>query len=354
MKQPILGLVGTGVMVLLALGFMKLFSFAFFMGWVAYVLTCMVPVELTVCVLWQSRASAAIEKLGQPAKGILLTLFVVVTGSLIAAIAFYTVGGGYAPPSPILNLYVISIVCFAFFALFVLKGWPFTLIPNRFASGVAFLTGLHVVGYVLFRVFFNFGFMAGAPVYVPSLDPHGLFNAWVAVTFYVAVVAAIFIALSFDLWPLTKAPKLLSPRTLPFVWGAAGLVTAFALLEGLVNVLKVDVVVVMVRILIAFVFGTIIVLIVFQGSLFAKAKQPLKGILNVLAAVVAGGGLSIVYVHLATVMAGMPLAGGAPQYVLEIWLASALLAVTFPFLSGLAGLFEYWPLVRPPSVAPGK
>ncbi len=354
MKQPILGLVGTVLMVLVALGFIKLFSFAFFMGWVAYVLTCMVPVELMVCVLWQSRASEAIEKLGQPAKGIFLTLFVAVTGALIAAIAFYTVGGGYTPPSPILNLYVISIVCFAFFALFVLKGWPFTLISNRFASGVAFLAGLHIVGYLLFRVFFNFEVMAGAPVYVAALDPHGLFNAWAAITFYVAMVAAIFIALSFDLWPLTKAPNLLAPRTLPFVWGAAAVVTAFALLVGFVNVLKVDVVVVMVRVLIAFVFGTIIVLIVFQGSLFAKVSQPLKGILNVLAAAVAGGGLSIAYAYLSTAMAGMPLATGAPQYLLELWLASALLAVTFPFLSGLAGLFEYWPLVRATHASPGK
>lgn len=354
MKQPILGLLGTGLMVVVALAFIKLFSFAFFMNWVGYVLTCMVPVELMVCVLWQSKASASIEKLGQPGKGLLLTLFVAVTGMIIAVAAFYTVGGGFGPPTPILNLYVISIVCFAFFALFVLGGWPFTLIPNRFFSGIAFLAGLYVVGYGLFRLFFNFGFLAGAPFYSPAMDPHGLLNAWVAETFYVAVVAAIFIALSFDLWPLTSKPKLMSPKVLPLVWGAAALVTALALLAGFVEGLKLDVVVVMVRVLIAFVFGAIIVLTVFQGSLFANVKQPLKGVLNVLAAAVAGGALSLVYVHLSPLLSGMTLSGGAPQYVLEVWLASALLAVTFPFLSGLAGLFEFWPLLRTPHDARGK
>ena len=354
MKQPALGLFGTGFMVLVALAFIKLFSFPFFMDWVAYVLTCMVPVELMVCVLWQSKASESIEKLGQPGKGILLTLFVAVVGSVIAAAALYTVGGGMTPPTPILNLYVISIVCFAFFVLFVLKGWPFTLIPNRFISGLTFLAGLHAIGYGLFRLFFNFGFMSAAPFYSPALAPHGMFNAWVALTFYVAVVAAIMIALSFDLWPLTSNPKLMSPRTLPFVWGAAALVTALALFAAFVNGLKLDVVVVMVRLLIAFVFGTIIVLIVFQGSLFAGVKQPLKGVLNVLTAAVAGGGLSIVYVYVSPLLCGMKLPGGAPQYVQEVWLASALLAVTFPFLSGLAGLFDFWPLLRTHGDAQGK
>ena len=40
------------------------------------------------------------------------------------------------------------------------------------------------------------------------------------------------------------------------------------------------------------------------------------------------------------------LAYGAPTYDLEIWLASALLGVTFPFLIFYAEFFKYWPLRR--------
>jgi hypothetical protein len=37
---------------------------------------------------------------------------------------------------------------------------------------------------------------------------------------------------------------------------------------------------------------------------------------------------------------------GPPAYETEIWLASALLAVTFPFLVAYADFFTMWPLQR--------
>ena len=37
---------------------------------------------------------------------------------------------------------------------------------------------------------------------------------------------------------------------------------------------------------------------------------------------------------------------GPPAYQSEIWLASALLAVTFPFLVAYADFFTMWPLQR--------
>ena len=46
-----------------------------------------------------------------------------------------------------------------------------------------------------------------------------------------------------------------------------------------------------------------------------------------------------------------PLAAGPPAYDLEVWLANALLSVTFPFLIYYAVFFGYWPLVRPPRTA---
>jgi hypothetical protein len=38
------------------------------------------------------------------------------------------------------------------------------------------------------------------------------------------------------------------------------------------------------------------------------------------------------------------LPSGPPTYDQEIWLASALLAVTFPFLIFFAEFFKFWPL----------
>ena len=41
-----------------------------------------------------------------------------------------------------------------------------------------------------------------------------------------------------------------------------------------------------------------------------------------------------------------PMESGPPAYDYEIWIANALLSVTFPFLIFLAAYFAYWPLAR--------
>jgi hypothetical protein len=63
------------------------------------------------------------------------------------------------------------------------------------------------------------------------------------------------------------------------------------------------------------------------------------------AAAVIGVGLARLFAALAPMISG-PVQSGPPGYTFEIWLASALLAVTFPFLIIFADLFDFWPLRR--------
>ena len=56
-------------------------------------------------------------------------------------------------------------------------------------------------------MFFDYGFMQGAPVYVAAQDPKGLFPAWHALVFYLSCLAAMFLMINFDLWPLTKSGR---------------------------------------------------------------------------------------------------------------------------------------------------
>jgi hypothetical protein len=109
--------------------------------------------------------------------------------------------------------------------------------------------------------------------------------------------------------------------------------------------MKMDVVSFMVRVPIPFVFGTIIVLNMMHGSLFGKLAQPLKGVLNVIASAAIGTVLAEIYAALAPLVTGK-VNPGPPAYDFEIWLASALLAVTFPFLILHAEFFKMWPLHR--------
>ena len=94
------------------------------------------------------------------------------------------------------------------------------------------------------------------------------------------------------------------------------------------------------------IFGSIVVLNMLQNSLAAKLTQPVKGIVNVLLIAVIGTGLARLYEALMPMVTGK-LAYGAPTYDFEIWLASALLSTTFPFLMFYAAFFGYWPLAKP-------
>jgi len=112
-----------------------------------------------------------------------------------------------------------------------------------------------------------------------------------------------------------------------------------------VNVMKMDPVAFMVTVPIPFIFGTIFMLNMLQGSVFAKLTQPLKGVLNTVAAAVLGSLFALMYRAVASTVTGK-LDAGPPAYQTEIWLASALLAVTFPFLVAYADFFTMWPLQR--------
>jgi hypothetical protein len=116
-----------------------------------------------------------------------------------------------------------------------------------------------------------------------------------------------------------------------------------------------DVVSFLVNVPVPFIFGSIVVLNMLQNSLFGKVAQPVKGIANVVAVIVIGTLLSKAYGALAPMVTGT-LNAGPPAYDFEIWLASALLSVTFPFLIFFAEFFKYRPLTsaRAPEAAPAS
>jgi len=354
MKQPALGIVASVVVMAISLGFIALFAFPTFATWVAFLAICLIPMQIVISVTWGCNHPPFAANRSQPSKGLLLTLLALIVGAVVAVVHFTTVGGGVNPPAPMLAMCIITSVIITFWLAIVWGGWPFTrLIKHPVGAGLAMLVVCYVINYLLFRLFFNYGFMRGAPVYVPALDPHGLFNAWNALVFYVTAISAMFLLVNFDLWPLTKFSRVMQQPWLGIVWSILTLaVGGLAFYLG-VHVIRMDVVSFMVRVPIPFIFGTIIVLNMMHGSLFGKFAQPLKGLLNVIAAAVIGTVLALLYGALAPFVSGK-VKSGPPNYDFEIWLASALLAVTFPFLIFYAEFFKMWPLhresipVRPP------
>src|SRR5438045_9550601 len=109
------------------------------------------------------------------------------------------------------------------------------------------LVAVYVVNHIVFQIFFNYEFLAGAPVYVASMDPHGMFNGWSALVFIVTALAGMFLVLAFDLWPLTAVPALMQQPVLGTVFTAICLAFAAVAMYVGVTVMHLDVVRSMVR-----------------------------------------------------------------------------------------------------------
>jgi len=349
-KQPLLGIASTLLVIVLSLGFIALFAFPTFATWVGFLMICIIPMQIVTSITWGCKHPSFAAARTQPAKGILLTLLALVVAAIVAVAHFWLVGGGINPPVPMLAMCIITSVIITFWLAIVWGGWPFhRVIKNPVAAGLALLAAAYIINYLLFRLLFNYGFMQGAPVYVASLDPHGAFNAWSILVFYVTAIAAMFVLVNFDLWPFTKFPALMRQPVLGIIWTIVTLlIGSFAFYVG-VKVIRMDAVDFMVRVPIPFIFGTIIVVNMMQGWLFGKLAQPLKGLLNATASAVIGIVLARIYEALAPVVTGA-VKPGPPSYDFEIWLASALLAVTFPFLIFYAEFFRMWPLHKEPHV----
>jgi hypothetical protein len=347
LKQPILGIAATAIIIAISLGFISMFDFPTFVGWVSYSLLCVIPMQIVIGVTWGGRYPEFAAGRTQPVKGALLTLVTLMVGSVVLAISFATVGGGVNPPTPMLIHCIITSVIITFWASIVWGGWPFkVLIRNQIAAGLIMLAASYAVNYLLFRIFFDYGFMQGAPVYVAALDPHGMFPADYALTFFVTALSCMFLMLHFDLWPLTKSPSLMRQPVLAVVWMVVMVaLSGIAFYAGL-NLLGMDVNRFQIRVPVPFIFGTIVVQNMLQGSLFVNLRQPLKGVMSAASAAVIGSSLSLMYQVLAPAVTGQ-LVAGPPRYEFEIWLASSLLAVTFPLLIFCAEFFRFWPLKAP-------
>ena len=64
------------------------------------------------------------------------------------------------PPAPMLVHVTITSVVVTFWGAIIFGGWPFkAVIRNEVAAGLVLLVACYVVNYLLFRIFFDYGFI---------------------------------------------------------------------------------------------------------------------------------------------------------------------------------------------------
>jgi hypothetical protein len=318
--------------------------------WVALFFVAATPAEIVLALLWRAQHPAFVAQLSQPMKGIVLTSITASCGVVIGLTLFHFAGEDIGPPTPMLIMLSMLSVVTTLWLIPVWHCWPVSaLTSNQTTLGIGILVASYALAMVLFRFAFNFSFLATTPVYVASLDPGGWLNAWTALSASVTSVAAILVAIQFDFWPVSI---LFRSRAQP-VFGAVAsfyvVVIAAALYFLFTHIVGLDPVQHLVRIAVSLIYGIFLVDLMTRHELFAAWGQPRRGIgLTVIAACLAAV-IYPLYAGGAHLLTGETMASGAPTYELEIWVATAMLGITFPLMVVIADFFEFWPSSPPPS-----
>lgn len=319
----------------------------FLMGWGTLALVAMVPTQIVISLVWQSAYPKALADLPQPWRGLAFLALNGAVGAVIGFVAWKTVGGGIAPPTPFVNMFLIFAVPVALMLLIPLQCWPLNLLfKTPGALGVALVVTTYALAWLLFRLLFNFAFMSEAPFYAASLDPQGAFMAWLPLVASIAAVVPILGLVLLDFWPISA----LARRFPAIGWQPLFGLLACALIAGIAALLwrvfvgqgSMDIVLFMVRICVTVNFGCFILLVMFEGVPALKLAQPWRGIVLNLGAVLLAVLMLWLYETVAAKNFALP--SGGPGYPMELWLASAMLAVTFPAMVVFAGFFQFWPL----------
>jgi hypothetical protein len=343
LKQPWLGMVSTVGIVGISHLIISRFEPALFTTWVSYLWIACVPTMVVIGLLWRPVGFPSwVNRFSRPARGVTFTLLTAVVGLVIAQLGFRFVGMSVPPPQPPLMMYIIFTATLSFWCVIVWKCWPVARFTGHpLVLFLAVLIFSYVGGFVLFRWLFNFTFLQSSVLYVHGMDPEGLFNGWSAISFSVLTVAVMFAWVLLDFWPLTAWEIGQPVRGL--VATVVIILVAASIYAAGVRLVRIDPVILLTYGSVPFVFGAMCLLQLFDGQLWTRVAQPGNGIRNIVSSLIVGNGLSALYLVCAHgYVAG--LTSGPPTYSQEIWLASALLAITFPLIVILTDFFEFWPI----------
>ncbi|HEY3278568.1 MAG TPA: hypothetical protein VGJ94_18265 [Syntrophorhabdaceae bacterium] len=350
-KQPFLGILATVIVFFIAFGIIVWFKTDTFLTWAGYLAMTLIPSSIIIGMVWQTNYPPPADKLEQPLKGLYLLLINFLMGALVAAWSLKTVGGFVQPPTPFLVFFTIMTVIMTFWCVVVWQCWPAAGIKGNHPAFVGFgtLVVSYAVAWILFKALFNFGFAKGAPFYSPALDPGGAFNAWSSLAFFLTALAVILAWVELDFWPLSSIPAKAPAFGRQPLWGimVSVLVIVIALIVQsiFVNGLGMDVVVYAVKVPICIIFGEFIMLLLMQTAPVQTVKQPGKGVVLIILSIVLSVLMYYLYSWFSFLTAGS-LPSGAPGYVFELWVATALLSFTFPVIATYTGAFNYWPLTE--------
>jgi len=346
-RQPAVGIIASILVVAVSISLSVALRPDFFLNWVNHLLVSMVPIQIVIGLVWHCKQPESIGRLPQPIRGLVFLIITVAVGVLVAVLSNSTIGGSLTPPTPFVNMFVILSVLVTIWLVIPLQCWPFsTFFGERpVAMGLTLLVAAYALTWITFTTMFDFSFLSQAPFYRDALNPHGSFNAWYPLTCGLCSVATILSLVLLDFWPvsiLTRGVPVFGRQ--PMFGIASGVLIALVVVtvwQICIVQLGMDAVQLLIR-AVSMIFGIFIVLVMFEAAPFIRLPQPLRGLVLIIAAVILAVLMNLLYRYFAVDHLALP--GGAPQYVLELWLATSMLAITFPFMVFYASFFDFWPL----------
>lgn len=348
LHQPVLGIVSTVFCIIIALTLCAQFSVMTFNSWVGFIVTAMIPSQIIIALVWNSNYPEFLIKYKQPQKGIFLLILMVVMGLIAAFASLLFVGKSITPPTPMLNMFTILSVVITMWLVVVWQCWPLSMLTKHPAIiGLGTLILTYLITFALFDTLFNFSFMSGADFYTKLADPSGLFDAWTVLSFFLTTVALIDALILLDFWPVTWLQKKV---TFFEKQPASGLITtifillcAYSIWHIFVTYLNMDVVEYTIEIVVSFIFGEFILLVMMQKTPFKTLKQPKRGARSLVLCSLLAVSMYWLYKLISFYIIG-PVASGSPSYDLELWIATAMLSITFPLLIVFGEFLEFTPL----------
>jgi len=353
-EQPLQQVLSTGTLaILLVLAIATLciapFEHRFFVDWVATAFIAATPAQVVLGLLWNNNKPDCISGLSQPAKGLSLLAITLAVGALVFTLLILLMSGGYGM-TPMFVQFTIMTVVAILWVLLIWQCWPLTKLsedPFKFGS-LAFLFS-YVLAYLLWTIFFDYSLLGtvGHPLYHSDIDPQGLFNMWSAMTFCITTVGVIVVHTLFDFWPVDKLAGQATQPLRGFIATGYILVLSWLIRAIFVDGLGMAPVEYLVRVPVCLIFGSFIVSNMMQFSLFPKFAQPIRGLVLLVCAALTAVVMYELYSHASTLHAGTVLGMGPDNdFAKELWIASAMLGVTFPIIFVVSGFFAFWPLKR--------
>ncbi len=319
----------------------------FYQNWFGFIAISCIPALVIINAVWEFRYPDRLAGVRtQPWRGLGFTLLAVLPGLLLAYLSFNLVGAAIAPPAPFLMMFIILSVVVVMWQLLVFEGWPFVRL-GRYLQGWAMLATAYLLAYCLYAVFFDFSLLTGLPASWYALAPRGLFEPWSAIVYAITTLAVLFALqlLEFRPFSLLKA-RPWWPARQP-VYGL--LVGGFTLLLSLLifwlatGYFALDPVVFMVGGPVSFLFGLFLLQDTTANRVLVAMAQPARGLLLIVISMLLGVLLCRVYGWFMLSIAGQ-IASGPPGYSAELWLANAMLSMTFPLILIYCHFFSFWPL----------